>query len=266
MNPAAAGFLAVGAIAAMSSAKAKAAVGIVVPPYVTDAHRKAMEVLARPILNVAAASGSAASQALHRYNAITNGMVAYRGFHVVGRKALTLWTPNDAIAIIERFLDATRAGVAVNSTYRVTNLGTLNAFGSFATDVNLAALSKLFNGERPSDVPLTDLGDAVLAAAQLRNSLSHFVTLTVAMTDAQQSQFNAIAGRLAIEMDACGYLESGKPPPDPTIGGGIAAAAHAVGKFTTGVLGDVAGGVATAVVGSSLFWVAGLAFVAWKVL
>jgi hypothetical protein len=237
-----------------------------VPAYVTDAHRKAMAVLVRPVLQVGAASGTAATQALHRYNEIANGMIALRGFRVVGRKALTAWTPADAKAIIDHFLDATKAGVADGNTYRVTNLGAFDAFGSLADDVSEAALAKLFAGERPSSVPLTDLGEAVLATAKLRQRIAFVPASGVAMSDSLQSDFNRIVGGLAIEMDACGYLISGKPPPEPTLGGGIAAAAHAVGSFTTGIAGDVAGGVVTALVGSSLVWFVGLAFVAWKVL
>lgn len=262
----------IGAIAALRSSKARAAIGVPIVPYVTDAHRKAMEVLARPLLSVTAASGTATTQARDRYNAIANGMIALRGFHVVGLKALTLWTAADAYEIASRFIDAAKAGVAVEhrieeggAGYRLTNLRGFEALPILGRDVNELVLEDLLAGKRPSDVPLTDLGEAVLAAVKLRQQVS-WLPQSVTMADSMQAAFNRAVGGLAIEMDACGYLETGKPPPEPTVGEGMAVAAHAVGKFTTGIAGSVAGGIATALVDSPLFWAAGLALVAWKVL
>lgn len=268
MNPLVAGFLAFGAIAAMSSGTARRAVGIDIEPYITDAHRKAMPVLARSLLDVGPTSSGCKSatdcaqwQALHRYNQIANTMVATRGFRVVGSRAITRWTAADAVAIIERFLDAAATGARDGGTYRVTNAGVV----LIKADFNAMAIAKVVAGERPSNIPLTDLGAAMLEAAQLRNRVSS-LPQTLPLADSFLREFHATMTSLVVEMDACGYLESGKPPPEPTLGGGLAAAAHAVGSFTTGIAGDVAGGVVTAVVGSPFVWAAGLVFVAWKVL
>jgi hypothetical protein len=279
MNPLAAGFLAFGAIAAMSSGTARRAVGIAIEPYITDAHRKAMTVLARSVLDVGATSSGCPAptdcaqwQALHRYNQVANAMIAYRGFRVVGSRSITRWTAGDAVALAERFLEAVKAGVSAEhriedggAGYRVTILGGFEALPILGTDANAIALEQLFAGKRPSDIPLTDLGGATLAAAQFRNRASS-LPQTLPLVDSFLREFHGVMSTLANEMDASGYLESGKPPPEPTLGGGIAAAAHAVGGLATGIAGSVAGGVVTAIVGSPFVWAAGLVFVAWKVL
>lgn len=258
MRAIAATLLGAGVIAVASSSNAKRAIGVTITPYVTDAHRKAMEVLSRPLLGVSP-DGEARWQANFRWGEVTNKMIALRGFRVVGSRARTLWTAGDAVTLLERFLEAARAGVADGGTYRVTNLS-IPLLGERAND---AVLAKLLDGERPSDIPLTDLGAAVLEAVQLRNRMSALPqTLTIA--DTFLVEVDAVGRRLGIEMDAVGYLESGKPPPEPTIGGGLAAAGHAVGGFVAGVAGDAIGGVATVLVSSSLFWAAGLALVLWR--
>ena len=270
MNAAAISLLGIGAIAVMSSSKAKAAVGITVTPYITDAHRKAMAVLAPAIIG---APTAASAQALIRYNAIGAAVIALRGFQVIGRQHYVKFTVGDGVAILDRFIAAVKAGSEAErriedggAGYRLTNLGGYEALPILGRDANAKALESLLVGERPSTIPLTDLGEAVLAAARERNRLNNSFLSPSTIGGMDYPSFHRIASRLASEMDASGYLESGKPPPEPTIAGGLAAAGHAVGGFAAGIAGGFAGSIVTGLVSSPVVWVAGLAFVAWRVL
>lgn len=253
------------AVILLLSPDGRRAVGVPIEPFITPAHVVAMKKLEAPILGVPLVVESGRTQADHRYNEVMRGLHGSRGFAVVGRESYPNLTNGDGAVILTALLAAAEAGVKAGG-YRLTNLGLFDFGPAGKVDVPAIALS-VFEGKRPTHnigpVPLTQLGAAVLAAAQERNRL--FQTSLVPM-GAHRPRFDEIAARLAIEMDAVGYIASGKPPPDPTVLGGLAAAGHAVGSFVTGIAGDAIGGVAAAVVGSPVFWFAGLAIVAFTVL
>jgi len=247
----------IGAIVALGPARRLAGVPPVTP-YVTAGQSKAMASLESPILGVSASVPAARAEVLVRYSDLKRQLHGLRGFVVVGSQSFPRLNVTDAATILARFLAAAVAGVG--DGYRVTHLKLLGV------DMNAPTLTSLLAGERPNGVPLTELGAAVLAAARERNRLSLFSGVPDLAGVVSLPTFNALMSELAGAMDGVGYLVSGKPPPDPTVLGGIAYAGHAVGSFAAGLAGNAIGGLATAVVGSSVFWFAAIGLVAFRVL
>jgi hypothetical protein len=251
-------------VVTLLSAPGRRAVGVPIVPFITPAHRAAMATLVSPILGVPLVIETGRVKAQDRYNEVIRGLHGSRGFVVLSvqapwgktGKSYPKLTAGDGAKLLDRFLAAASAGVKAG--YRVTNVGLMGV------DVNGPVAEKLASGEEVS-VALTALGSAFGSATKQRNTLLYLPGGTSLGDDALVA-LDRVARRLVSEMDYAGYLESGKPPPDPTVIGGIAAAGDAVGRFATGLAGSAVGGIAGAVVGSSLFWFAGLAFVAFKVL
>jgi hypothetical protein len=278
-SPLAIGAAGVGAIALLASTKGRQAIGVNIPAYVTDAHRPAMGILQRAILEVPASADT--MQATHRYNEIMRTLMAFRGFLVVSAEDRSSWWdelvqskgyPNlsgsDVRTILNRFLEAARAGVDTGTkTYRLSTSELFPTFGGAQS----VPVDRIFAGAwgtqaGPADTwmfPLTSFGRAVLNAARERDRA---VWDGGAITGADLARFDAVAFSLANEMDYAGYLESGKPPPDPTIAGGIAYAASKSGQAVASIAGDAAAGLATSLVGSPWLWMAAIGLVAWKVL
>ncbi len=241
--------------------------GVPIPAYVTPAQLAAVSALP-PVLGVAYSS-SRPNEFTERFNDLKRGLIAQRGFKIVNGRSYTQFTGADYEQIISAFFAAVRAGVIAGG-YRITatRLVGVDLNGEASLDKVLSATSKtvtLMGVTMTERLPfaLTALGDAVYAAELERRRVGIALAQDHVRTD-------AIIYKLCNEMDDAGYLVTGKPPPDPRIADGIAHAATVTVGTVAGGVGSIAGGaagiVAGALLGSPLFWAAGLALAGWKVL
>ena len=179
--------------------------------------------------------------------------------------------------ILDTWIGAFAAGcntsrdTSINWSLGQTTTGALGElaglFGSSAGGVTLDTCSAgdcdAIDGKRSS------IGDALCACAALRALFEPYIDGTnvdsTSFADASDvsETFDRVA-RLADEMDASDFVVAGMRASDNqvTVGGLAAGAVSAVESIP----GKIAGGIADAIAGSSLFWVAVLGLVAWKVL
>lgn len=246
-------------VIAVLSAPGRAALGVPIEPFITDAQRAAMAELEAPVLGVKAGSVASRTQALLRLNEILRLADPFDGHAVkVGRIVLAQLNGADCATVLDAFIAAAKAGVAQGG-YRVTDL----SYGYLGYSPHDTALRLVLNGESTGTIPLNGLGAALLAAVRERNRCTQ---LAVRFLPQPMPAFNRVVAELAGEMDGAGYLLSGKPPPEPTLAGGLAYAASESGKFVASVAGEAAGAVASKLISSKLMWCAVLGLVAWKVL
>jgi hypothetical protein len=217
-------FIAGTAIAAPTLLRGAARAGAPIPVYTTLGQRAALGVLAAPVLGVAAARPGDC-QALDRVLEIRAALLASHGAAAPNFPKLS---PDELVTLCDAMLDAMRAGVrAEDEPYVVAS----NVSSAADGGAQLAVFDKLAAGESPTvsldelgltpalggfagglpagTADLTELGAAVADVAALKHSLSIF-------SPARYQGFDTVAaqkrvGALAVEMDAQGYLITGRP-------------------------------------------------------
>lgn len=248
-----------GAVLAPSLLDAGArATGTPIPAYVTWAGAQARASLSAPILAIGPQPGSDPRQANQRYLSVRRALIPLRGALGVKGNYAKL-SADDASAMLGRFIAACVAGVSDDEkeSFRLAE-----SIAPLGLEVSADIASNLAAGEvPPALIKLTDLGRALLAAGQER---ARIVALYGAVFDPIRAQ--DACGRLAIEMDYQGYLESGEPI-SPSIVGGLGAALDASIEFVAGVpvklAGVVGSGVANVVLSTpGLLLVGGL--IVWR--
>ncbi len=255
--------------------KAGAPVPVAVTPFVTSSQTAAMGALA-PLWHVTL-SERAKYEATAWWQDHKDQMLALRPFKVMRGSGLlaalprtfVLWTPDDYRKLLGALLDATSVGVNAGGYRMVRDVPSLFA-GAVPSQVE--AFRILSDGGVAAEFLLeglaTPLGRAVYDASLQRRRMQFYAT--GGLGDADHVELDATVYRLAVEMDNVGYLIAGKPPAPPQVADALAYAADktasTVAGGVTGVAGSAVGAVAGTVLRSSVFWAAGLALVAWKVL
>lgn len=194
--------------------------GLPIPAYVTAAHAKAMSVL-----DTAGYTASDA-QASSRFLSYNRSLVASRGAASATKPHLAKLTASEVRKLADAFLTATRTGVLVDGSerYEITPGENVRlGFTGGLVDLRAAIWEKL---ETADGRELTDLGNA---AARVMRAVDGFASGFFS-SDEDILSANLAVGFLANEMDAQGYLITGKPEM-VSLAGGFAAAGDAVVAF-----------------------------------
>lgn len=244
MNGLLIGGAALAALELGGGALARKAAGVVVPGYVTDAQRAAMA-----SLDGAGIYGG--DQANHRYLDFNRVRLGSNGT-APGKTHLAALSVDEAIDLCTAFLNACLAGVNEGGYQLAPDQPPMA--------VGLAwAFLETTDGRN-----LTPLGRAAAQVmARRRGLITGFLSSAADVLSA-----NLAVGVLAIEMDDVGYLLTGAPD-DPSIVGGLGAAAGAVGTFAADVAGGVASVAGQAVAGAlfspvGFVVLGGAAFLLWR--
>lgn len=221
-------------------AAAQTDVGLtLIPAFVTDGQKAAMAALAGTVDGVAQADPTDL-RALHRVNEVIAALVPLRGALIPGRTDLAQLTSDDLHTILGAVLDAVKAGCAVAGGYVLSTFDDSPTFQGQLFDALVAGQTddNLADPVSLGAKMLTALGAQVQTAITQRDGVASsgvVGNLAAFVLSAQLA-----AKDLALEMDDVGYRIDGAPF-EPTLSGGFAAAASAVGDFVTGIAGKTAG-------------------------
>lgn len=247
-----------------------AAAGVPIPIHLTDAHRAAMARLDGELgpFGWSARTQIARDSAFNRFVDVRDQLLATHASETAGIGGLTklpVLSRLEQFAILTAFMEGAAAGVLAGYPLFA---GDKDEFvREFYGDSIGDAVADVLRGEHLDK--LSPLGAALRAASLVRGR-----TVIEAVPAAD---WNKALVALTTEMDNAGYLITGAPPPEKTLAGSFAWAwdtaperiagwGEAAAGAVAGLAGDALGSIAGAIVGSPVFWAAGLGLVAWKVL